>query len=60
MEEVKLVGITLAKGGDFSSCALKIVLFSIIVTINIGIGTYFVYCRYINLDKNTAAKNDYV
>ena len=29
----------------YSSCTLYIVLFSVIFTINIGIGTYFVYSR---------------
>ena len=31
-----------------SSCALYIVLFSIIFTIDVGTGTYFVYNKYIN------------
>ena len=34
-----------------NSCILYIVLFSISVTINIGIATYFVYYKYINHNK---------
>ena len=31
-----------------SSCTLYNVLFSILFTINVGIGTYFVYYKYLN------------
>ena len=44
--EVKLIKITLGKNENkhkCSSCTLYIVLFSIIFTINVGIGIYFVY-----------------
>ena len=34
-----------------SSCVLYIVLFSIIFTTNIRVGTYFVYYKYMNLKK---------
>ena len=34
-----------------SSCTLYIVFFSIIFTINIGIGTYFIYSKYMNPSK---------
>ena len=34
-------------------------LFSIIFTANIGIGTYFVYCKYMNLAKETGAKESF-
>ena len=47
--EVKLTKITLAENENkhkCSSCTLYIVLFSIIFTINVGIGTYFVYSRW--------------
>ena len=48
-EEAKIAEITLTKNvHKSSSCTLYIVLFSIIFTINIGIGTYFVYYTYIN------------
>ena len=33
---------------------------SIIFAINIGIGAYFVYCKYMNRDKETASRYDYV
>ena len=36
--------------------ALYIMLFSIIFTINVGIGTYFVYCKYMNRNKAIGAK----
>ena len=45
-DEVKLAKITLAENENkhkCSSCTLYIVLFSIVFTINVGIGTYFVY-----------------
>ena len=48
IEETRLVEITSAKNKSkhkCSSCTLYIVLFSIIFTINVGIGTYFVYFR---------------
>ena len=49
VEEVKLAEVTSADYENkhkCSSCTLYIVLFSIIFTINVGIGTYFVcfYC----------------
>ena len=34
------------------SCAIYVVLFSIIFTINIGFGTYFIYYKYMNPSKN--------
>ena len=46
IEETKLVKITSANSENkhkCSSCTLNIVLFSIFFTINVGIGTYFVY-----------------
>ena len=43
-----------------SSCILYIVLFSIFFAINIGIGAYFVYYKYMNRDKETASRYDYV
>ena len=44
---------------ECSSCIVYIVLFSIIVAINIGIGTYFVYYKYINRNKENISKYDY-
>ena len=49
VEEVKPAKITLAENEnkyECSSCTLYIVLFSIIFTINVGIGTYFVYFHW--------------
>ena len=49
IEETRLVEKTSAKNKNkhkCSSCTLYIVLFSVIFTINIGIGIYFVYCRW--------------
>ena len=43
-----------------SSCTLYIVLVSIIFTINIGIGTYFVYYKYMNRNKENVSRYDYV
>ena len=43
-----------------SSCILYIVLFSIFFAINIGIGAYFVYYKYMNRDKETVSRYDYV
>ena len=53
--EEKITKITLAENENrhkCSSCTLYIVLFSVIFTINIGIGTYFVYSHWY-------LKNDY-
>ena len=49
VEEVKIVKMTLAENENKYKCTSHIVLFSIIFTINIGIGTYFVFhfCCYL-------------
>ena len=52
--EVKITKITLVENENkhkYSSCALYIVLFSITFTINIAVGAYFVYYKYMNHDK---------
>ena len=49
VKEVKLAKITLAEDENkhkCSSCTLHIVLFSIIFTINVGIGSYFLYFHW--------------
>ena len=49
IEEVKLDKIALGTGENkpkCSSCTLYIVLFSIIFTFNVGIGTYFFYSHW--------------
>ena len=38
----------------------NIVLFSIIITINIGIATYFVSYKYMNRNEENVDKYDYV
>ena len=58
-EEVKLAGINLAENENkykCSFCTLYIVLFLVIFVINVGIGTYFIYYKYMNCDKKTGAK----
>ena len=62
--EVKLAKINLAEDENkhkCSSCRLYIVLFSISFTINVWIGTYFVYYKYINhwyLKKDVTYSNN--
>ena len=59
--EVKLAKITLSENENKhkrSSCPLYIVLFSIVFTINVGIGTYFVYYKYMNRNKETDRKEN--
>ena len=49
IEETRLVQITSAKNENkhkCSSCALYIVLFSILFTINVGMGSYFFYSHW--------------
>ena len=49
VEEVKLAKITLTENENmhkYVSCALYIVLFTIVFTINVGIATYFVYFHW--------------
>ena len=43
-----------------SSCMLYIVLLSIIFAINFGIGTYFVYYKYMNRNEENVSNHDYV
>ena len=55
-EEVKLAKITPAENENnynHNFCILYIVLFSIFFKINVGIGAYFVYCKYMNCSKKT-------
>ena len=48
IDEVKIVGESKNK---CNSCILYIVLFSIFFIINVGIGAYFVYYKYMNRNK---------
>ena len=54
VEEVKIAKITLAEDENkhiCSSCTLYIVLFSVNFTVNVGIGSYFLYfCWYLKKD----------
>ena len=62
VEEVKLAKITPAEDKNkhkCSSCALYIVLFSIMFTIIVGIGAFFVYYKYMNRDKETCGKESF-
>ena len=59
VEEVKIAQITLAQDKNkhkYSSCTLYIVSFSILVTINAGIGTYFVYFLWFFKEDVTRVK----
>ena len=59
IEEVTLAKIILAEDGNKHKCSsftLCIALFSIIFLINVRIGTYFIYYKYMNCDKETGAK----
>ena len=58
IDEVKLAKITLEEHENMCicSCALYITLFSVFLTINIGIGSFFVYYKYINHDKETVVE----
>ena len=59
VEKVKLDKITPAEDENKHKCSsfrLHIVLFLIIFTINVGIGTYFVYYKYMNRNKENGAK----
>ena len=61
-EEEKLAEITSTENENrrkYSSCTLYIALFSMIFTINVGIGTYFVYYKYKNRNKETRAKKGF-
>ena len=50
IDEVKIAEVTLTKNmRKCSSCILHIVLFSIVFTITVGICTYFVYNKYMNV-----------
>ena len=62
IDEVKIAGMALfeRRNDCKSSCTIYVVLIAIVFTICIGIGTYFVYYKYMNHSKKTALKYDYV
>ena len=49
-----------AKQKHICSCTIYVVLIAIIFTISVGIGTYFVYYKYMNRTKEDASRYDYV
>ena len=51
VEIVKITSVDHENKHKYSSCSLYIILFSILFKINVGIDTYFVYCKYMNCDK---------
>ena len=59
IEETSLVKINSTKCKR-DSCILHIALFSIFFTINIGIGAYFAYYKYMNRNKQNVSAYDYV
>ena len=59
VKETNLVKINSTKC-KHNLCVLYIVLFSVIITINIRIATYFVYYKYMHHNKENVSKYDYV
>ena len=60
VDEVKLTKITLAENENkykCNACILYIVLFSIFFIIDVGIGAYFVYYKYMNRNKKKMLLN---
>ena len=58
VDEVKITEITFFECNSVehknkcrSTCTIYVVLIVIVFTICIGIGTYFIYCKYMNNDK---------
>ena len=62
IDKAKMAKITLAEDQKKckSSCTIYVVLISIIFIILIGIGTYFIYYKYMNHDEKSAPRYDYV
>ena len=62
IDEAKITETTLFEHKNVckSSCTMYVLLFSIIFTINIGIGTYFVCYKYMNRNKGNVSRYDYV
>ena len=42
-----------------SSCTIYVALIALIFTINVIIGTYFVYCKYMNRNKENVSRYEY-
>ena len=62
IDKVKIAGMALfeRRNESKSSCTIYVALIVIVFTISIGIGTYFIYYKYMNHDKKSASKYDYV
>ena len=56
-EEVKIVS---ENNNKLNSCIFYIILFSILFMINVGIGAYFVYYKYMNRNKQNLSIDHYV
>ena len=61
-DEVQIARMALLEHGSEckSSCTIYAVLIAIVFTIGVGIGTYFIYYKYMNHDKKTASAYDYI
>ena len=59
-ENIDEVKISSESKNKFNSCILYTVLFSIFFIINVGIGAYFVYYKYMNRNKENVWVYDYV
>ena len=62
IEEEKLTKITPVENNyKYNSCTVYTVLFSVLFIINVGIGAYFAYYKYVNCNKKNVSKHyDYV
>ena len=62
VEEVNLAGITSMElhSAEHRSFTIYVVLIAVIFAISIGIGTYFVYYKYMNRNKENVPRYDYV
>ena len=59
-DEVKIVEMVLFEHGNECVCSYTICVVLVVIAISIGIGTYFVYCKYMNHNKENVSKRDYV
>ena len=62
IDEVKIVEMALFERRNEckSLCTIYVVLIAIVFTTSIGIGTYFIYYKYMNHNRKTASKYDYI
>ena len=59
VEEMEIASKNMHKN-KCSSCTVYTVSVSILFAVNIGIGAYFVYYKYMNRNKENVSKYDYV